>query len=58
MVPVAERSAMGGAMACHGACGGGRRSLRDISAMLAETGHLNEHGRMFNHSWIKAMFES
>jgi DNA invertase Pin-like site-specific DNA recombinase len=37
---------------------GERRSLRDISALLAEAGHLNEHGRPFNHRSIKAMVES
>ena len=37
---------------------GERRSLRAISAMLAEARHLNEHGRPFNHRSIKAMVES
>jgi hypothetical protein len=37
---------------------GERRSLRDISAMLTEAGHLNEHGRPFNHRSIKVMVES
>ena len=36
---------------------GERRSLRAISAMLAEAGHLNEHGRLFNPRSIKAMVE-
>ena len=34
---------------------GERRSLRDISALLAEAGHLNEHGRPYNPRSIKAM---
>ena len=55
----------------HGRCGanrgekrnagaqmGERRSLRDISTMLTEAGHLNEHGRPFNHRSIKVMVES
>jgi hypothetical protein len=37
---------------------GERRSLRDISALLAEAGHLNEHGRPFNPRSVKAMVES
>jgi hypothetical protein len=37
---------------------GERRSLHDISALLAEAGHLNEHGRPFNPRSIKAMVES
>jgi hypothetical protein len=37
---------------------GERRSLRDISAMLAEAGHLNERFRPFNPRSIKAMVES
>ena len=37
---------------------GERRSLRAIAAMLAEAGHLNEHGRPFNPRSIKAMVES
>jgi hypothetical protein len=37
---------------------GERRSLRAISALLSEAGHLNEHGRPFNHRSIKAIVES
>lgn len=37
---------------------GERRSLRDISALLGEAGHLNEHGRRFSPRAIKAMVES
>ena len=34
------------------------RTSANISAMLAEAGHLNEHGRPFNPRSIKAMVES
>ena len=37
---------------------GARRSLRDISALLAAEGHLDEHGRPLNPRSIKAMLES
>jgi DNA invertase Pin-like site-specific DNA recombinase len=36
---------------------GKRRSLREISAELAEAGYLNERRRPFNHNSIKAMLE-
>ena len=36
---------------------GERRSLRDISAELAEMGHLGSTGRPFSPSIIKAMVE-
>jgi hypothetical protein len=36
---------------------GERRSLREITSMLAEAGHLNERGRRFNPNSIKAMLE-
>ena len=36
---------------------GERLSLREISAMLAEAGHLNEHGQPFNAQSVRAMIE-
>ena len=36
---------------------GKRMSLRKISAALADAGHLNERGRLFNQRSIKAMVE-
>jgi len=36
---------------------GKRMSLRKISAELAEAGHLNENGRVFNPRSIKVMVE-
>jgi hypothetical protein len=36
---------------------GKRMSLRKISAALAEAGHLNERGRLFNQRSIKVMVE-
>ena len=36
---------------------GARRSLRTISKMLAEAGHLNERGQPFNPGSVKAMIE-
>ena len=36
---------------------GKRMSLRKISAALAEAGHLNENGRVFNPNAIKRMLE-
>jgi hypothetical protein len=36
---------------------GKRMSLRTISAMLKESGHLNENGRPFNQRSIKVMAE-
>jgi hypothetical protein len=34
-----------------------RMSLRKISAALADAGHLNERGRLFNQRSIKVMVE-
>jgi len=36
---------------------GSRLSLRRVSAVLAEAGHLNERGRPFNQRSIKVMVE-
>jgi hypothetical protein len=37
---------------------GGRRSLREIAAELAQHGHLNEHGRPFAATSIRNMLEA
>jgi len=37
---------------------GQRRSLRKIAAMMADAGHLNEHGKVFNPKSVKAMIEA
>ena len=36
---------------------GERLSFREISARLAEAGHLNEHGQPFNAQSVRAMIE-
>ena len=36
---------------------GGQRSLREVSAELAKLGHLNEHGRPYAASSVKALLE-